>query len=194
MRIFKWLYKKYHKYKIGFYLKNLSDNHNKNGKFHAGQPCLLLGKGVIDIDSSVKIGYFPSPDFYMSYSHIEARSANSSIKIAENTVINNHLTLIADGATISIGSQCLFGSDVEVLTSDFHNLSPQNRHQNTGIKTADVNIEDNVFIGNHVSILKGVTIGANSVIGCGSVVTKSIPANVIAAGNPAQIIRTINND
>ena len=59
------------------------------------------------------------------------------------------------------------------------------------IKTADVIIEDNVFIGNHVSILKGTKIGTNSVIGSGSVVTGIIPANVIAAGNPAQIIRTI---
>ncbi len=191
MKLFKWLHKKYHKYKIGFYLRNLSNNHNKNGKFHIEQPCLLLGKGTIDIAPSVRIGFYPSPDFYMNYSHIEARSPDSSIKIAENTFINNHLTLIADGASINIGSDCLFGTNVEVLTSDFHNLSPENRHQNTGIKTADVNIGDNVFIGNNVSILKGVRIGANSVIGSGSVVTKTIPANVIAAGNPAQIIRTI---
>ena len=52
-------------------------------------------------------------------------------------------------------------------------------------------ISENVFIGDNVTILKGVTIGVNSVIGNGSIVTKSIPDNVIAAGNPARVIRNI---
>ena len=58
-------------------------------------------------------------------------------------------------------------------------------------KCAPVVIEDNVFIGARCIILKGVTIGENSVVGAGSVVTKSIPANEIWAGNPAKFIRKI---
>lgn len=55
-------------------------------------------------------------------------------------------------------------------------------------------IEDNVFIGNNVKIPKGVRIGKNSVIAYGSIVTKSIPANVIAGGNPAKMVRKIELD
>ncbi len=194
MEILSWLYKKYYKYKIKFYLKILSNNRNKSGKFRVAHPCLLLGKGKIDISSDVKIGYYPSPDFYDTYSHIEARSINSLISIGKGTFINNHASFIADNASIYIGRNCLMGTNVEIITSDFHSLSPEFRHQNKEIKTADVIIEDNVFIGNHVSILKGTKIGTNSVIGNGSVVTGIIPANVIAAGNPAQTIRTLKND
>jgi acetyltransferase-like isoleucine patch superfamily enzyme len=56
---------------------------------------------------------------------------------------------------------------------------------------APVDIDTNVFVGNGARILKGVTIGANAVIGAGSVVTTSIPEGVIAAGNPARVIREL---
>ena len=59
------------------------------------------------------------------------------------------------------------------------------------VQTAPVTIEDDVWIGANCQILKGVTIGVRSVIGAGSVVTKSIPADCIAAGNPCKVIRRI---
>ncbi len=62
------------------------------------------------------------------------------------------------------------------------------------IKSAPISIEDDVWIGANSIILKGVTIGARSIIGAGSVVTKSIPADCIAAGNPCKIIRQIGTD
>ena len=55
-------------------------------------------------------------------------------------------------------------------------------------------IEDNVWLGGNVMVLKGVTNGRNTLIGAGSVVTKSIPANVIAAGNPCKVIRPLDNE
>lgn len=60
------------------------------------------------------------------------------------------------------------------------------------IKSAPITIEDDVWVGAHSIILKGVTIGARSVIGAGSVVTKSIPADCVAAGNPCKVIKSIN--
>ena len=61
-------------------------------------------------------------------------------------------------------------------------------------KCKPIIIEDNVWLGINSSVLKGVTIGKNSVIGAGSVVTKNIPANVIAAGNPCRVIKKIEED
>ena len=63
------------------------------------------------------------------------------------------------------------------------------RTSNEGTKSAPIEIEDDVWVGAHSIILKGVTIGARSIIGAGSVVTKSIPADCVAAGNPCKVIK-----
>lgn len=65
------------------------------------------------------------------------------------------------------------------------------RSSNEGTKSAPVVIEDDVWVGAHCIILKGVTIGARSIIGAGSVVTKSIPADCVAAGNPCKVIKLL---
>ena len=65
------------------------------------------------------------------------------------------------------------------------------RSSNEGTKSAPVVIEDDVWVGAHCIILKGVTIGARSIIGAGSVVTKSIPADCVAAGNPCKVIKNL---
>ncbi len=67
------------------------------------------------------------------------------------------------------------------------------RSSGEGTLSAPIFIEDDVWIGAHSIILKGVTIGARSIIGAGSVVTKSIPADCVAAGNPCKVIRKLNN-
>ena len=93
---------------------------------------------------------------------------------------------------IEIGDHVTIGANVMVVDSDFHPLDPERRltHPNDG-QTAPVIIEDNVFIGTNSLILKGARIGRGSVIGAGSVVTGNIPAGVIAAGNPARVLRPL---
>ncbi len=93
---------------------------------------------------------------------------------------------------IAIGQRVTMGANSIIADTDFHPIDPVLRyHHPADGKTAPVIIEDDVFIGMQTLILKGVTIGKNSVIGAGSVVTKSIPAGVIAAGNPARVIREL---
>lgn len=105
--------------------------------------------------------------------------------------INERLTI---GNHVNIGGNCM------ILDTDVHQLDylarrggkPANLNEPTiTVQTAPVTIEDDVWIGANCQILKGVTIGARSVIGAGSVVTKSIPADCIAAGNPCRVIRRI---
>lgn len=95
--------------------------------------------------------------------------------------------------SITIGDHVWVGGNSTITDTDFHPLHLAERlaHPLDGA-TAPVVIEDGVFIGMQSLILKGVTIGAHSVIGAGSVVVHDIPAGVIAAGNPARVIRPLN--
>ena len=96
---------------------------------------------------------------------------------------------------IKIGNNVTIGGNTVIYDTDFHPLEPEIRKRNSldinNIKTSPVIIEDNVFIGAHTTILKGVTIGKNSIVGACSLVTKSIPQNEIWGGNPARFLRRI---
>ena len=97
--------------------------------------------------------------------------------------------VILDGAKVRIGNNAFIAPNVGIYTAG-HPFDVQQR--NEGLAYAfPVTIGDNVWIGAQACILPGVTIGDNTVIAGGSVVTKDIPANVIAAGNPCRVIREI---
>lgn len=155
------------------------------------QPVLVSGKGKIKIGKSVTFGVKESPYYYSGYVYLEARREESYIEIGDNCFINNSATIISDGKKIVIGSNCLIGTNLQIIDSDFHDLASDCRFGGKNIVRKDVLIDENVFIGNNVTILKGVIIGKNSVIGNNSVVAKSIPENVIAAGNPAKVIKNL---
>jgi maltose O-acetyltransferase len=89
-----------------------------------------------------------------------------------------------------IGKDCLIGDGVTIFDSDFHELSPEKRHMSGG-EVEKVIIRDNVWLGSRVIVLKGVTVGEGSVVAPMSVVTKDIPANCVAAGTPAKVIRQL---
>ena len=96
---------------------------------------------------------------------------------------------ISAAKSIRIGDNCMLAANVIISDSDWHGIYNRVRPFRC---TKPVVIENNVWLGERVIITKGVTIGENSVVGAGAVVTKDIPANCIAAGNPARIIKTLN--
>jgi acetyltransferase-like isoleucine patch superfamily enzyme len=104
-------------------------------------------------------------------------------------------TAIIAHQRIEIGDYVKIGGGVCIYDTDFHSLDAESRRKpESDIKlkrNKPVRIGDNVFIGAHSTILKGVEIGENSIIGACSVVTKSIPANEIWAGNPTQFLKKI---
>jgi acetyltransferase-like isoleucine patch superfamily enzyme len=154
------------------------------------QPVLFNGRGRIRLADEVVFGYQPSPGGLSGYGYVEARHQGSTITIASRTIMNNNVVLVAEGDGISIGRECLFGVDVQVIDTDGHDLHPARRRTGQPA-TAPVTIEDNVFLGNGVRVTKGVTIGADTVVGAGSVVVSSLPAGVIAAGVPARPLRSL---
>ncbi len=122
------------------------------------------------------------------------------ISIGNNVIININCTFV-DCNKIEIGNNVLIASNVQIYTAT-HPVERNERlvegwKESEGIPyfrtfALPVKIEDNVWIGGGVIILPGVTIGANSVIGAGSIVTKSIPENCLAFGNPCRPVRSIN--
>ena len=114
-----------------------------------------------------------------------------NIEVGENFFANYNLTIL-DVGRVKIGANAQIAPNVSIYTAG-HPVHPESR--NTGYEYGiPITIGDNVWIGGSVTILPGVTIGSNVVIGAGSVVTKDLPDNVIAAGNPCRVLRTITEE
>lgn len=123
--------------------------------------------------------------------------------IGNFTLMNGALVMAEE--EITIGKHCLISWNVGLADSDFHPIEPALRIQDTiacsvyypnkperpKIETKPIHIGDNVWIGMNAIVLKGVTIGNNSIVAAGSVVTKDVPPNTIVAGNPARIVKEI---
>ncbi len=121
--------------------------------------------------------------FYCDYGY--------NITIGENFYANHNL-IILDPGKVEFGDNVFIGPNCAFYTPQ-HPLDFETR--NKGLEYAfPIRVGNNVWFGGNVVVLPGVTIGDNTVIGAGSVVTKDIPANVIAAGNPCKIIRYISDE
>jgi acetyltransferase-like isoleucine patch superfamily enzyme len=154
------------------------------------QPVLFLGAGSIALGREVEFGWPTSVGFFSGYGQVEASTSASVVEIGDGTEINNDVMIKSEGPGISIGPRALLGSRVCIYDSDFHELDPRRRRGGRPAM-APVELGENVFVGDGVLILKGVSIGADSVIGAGSVVVSSIPRGVVAAGNPARVVRQL---
>lgn len=173
------------KIKYSFY----SNNNNVSGNFITHQPIVLRGKGKINVGYNVNIGVINSPMFYNSYGYIEARNEDATLNFGNNIHINNGFS-IASEKSIIIKDNVLIGFNCHIIDSAFHNIEIDKRNE-TDPNPKEVVVEENVFIGNNVTILKGVTIGENSVIANGSIVTENCPKNVIFGGIPAKVIKPL---
>ena len=110
------------------------------------------------------------------------------VHLGSNIYMNSNTTLVDDGH-IFIGDNVMFGPNVTIATAN-HPIDAELRYKGYQYNR-DVHIGNNVWLGGHVIIVPGVTIGENAVIGAGSVVTKDIPANVVAVGNPCRVMREV---
>ena len=113
-----------------------------------------------------------------------------NIEIGEN-FCSNHNLLILDSAKVHIGDNVLIGPNCSFYTST-HPINYIERELGTEL-AKPINIGNNVWLGGNVIVLAGVTIGENSVIGAGSVVSRDIPPNTVAVGNPCRVIKNIND-
>ena len=119
-----------------------------------------------------------------------ANWGGSHVHFGSNIYANFNLTLVDDGH-IYVGDWTQFGPNVTIVTAA-HPILPELREDGYLQFNKDVHIGRRVWLGAGVIVLPGVTIGDDSVIGAGSVVTRDIPANVVAAGNPCRVMREIS--
>jgi len=179
------MYKKYMRYK--------NTKFETNNFTIKGKP-LIKNKGTFLIKDNVKINskYNVNPIGGNTFSTFII-DKNAKIIINEGCRISN--ATLYSKKEIILGKNVFIGGDCRIYDTDFHslNLSERIKEIDNDIKSKPIFIKDGVFVGASSIILKGVTIGTNSIIGAGSVVTKSIPDNEIWGGNPAKFIKKIEN-
>ena len=174
-------------------LKLQGIKYGKGCKFY-GLPVIVKKRGTIEIGERMTLSSSFLANMVGMYqrSIILARDGGS-VKIG-NDVGMSAVTVYAF-KHIEIGDNTIIGANTKIFDSDFHPVDPAMRlvdtddKEHTGMK--ETVIGKNVFIGCNSLVLKGVHIGDNSVIGAGSVVVKDIPANCVAGGNPAKVIKNL---
>jgi maltose O-acetyltransferase len=136
---------------------------------------------LAELLGSLGEGAYVKPPLFVDY--------GEHLHIGARTFVNYNLTAL-DVAPITIGEDCQLGPGVQLLTPT-HPVAPRPRRDKLEA-ALPITIGDNVWLGGGVIVCPGVSIGDNAVVGAGSVVTRDIPANVVAVGNPARVLRSID--
>lgn len=155
----------------------------------------IIGSGIISIGDNFMMtsGEHINPISANLHGSFFTDSPNARIYIGNNVGMSSTRMWIHDGLTI--GNNVKIGGGVLLIDTDCHPIDYSiRRTSNDETSSAPIVIEDDVWVGAQSIVLKGVTIGARSIIGAGSVVTKSIPSDCIACGNPCKVIKKINTE
>ncbi|OJU28533.1 MAG: maltose acetyltransferase [Sphingobacteriales bacterium 41-5] len=175
-------------------LYNAADAELKSLRTKARLAIQKLNSALPDNDNTIKEilkelipsqgeNFWIEPPFYCDY--------GTNIHAGDNVYFNYDCTIL-DVCEVRIGNDCMFGPAVQIYAP----LHPMNAKERATLIEygKPVTIGNNVWVGGNATILPGVNIGDRCVIGAGSVVTKDIPPDSFAAGNPAKVIRTINKE
>ena len=147
-----------------------------NGAYHSAEELRALFSELTGERVDDSFGLFPP--FYTDFGR--------NIRVGKGVFINSGCCFQDQGG-IELGDGCLIGHQVVIATLN-HDFDPQKRG---GMYPAPVRLGNNVWVGEHATILAGVTVGDNAVVAAGAVVTKDVPANAVVGGVPARIIRMI---
>jgi maltose O-acetyltransferase len=154
----------------------LMEAYNQTPEAPVGERSRLLRALVGSVGEDV----FVRPPFFCDFGR--------HLQIGDRTFVNFGLVAL-DVAPITIGADCQLGPNVQLLTP-IHPLDPELRRDKWE-QAAPITVADNVWLGGGVIVLPGVTIGADSVVGAGSVVSRDVPAGVVALGSPARVVRQL---
>jgi len=159
------------------------------GKVRIGDYSIILGTMVVESEGEVIIGQHCGFGCYRhQINQITARNADARIEIGSHSFFNG--AEVSARTTIEFGPRCIV-SDALVEDDDYHSIEINRWDPITVVKSFPIRIGENVWIGSRSAVLKGVTIGDNSVVGLGTVVRKSVPANCVVIGNPQQVVKEL---
>jgi acetyltransferase-like isoleucine patch superfamily enzyme len=144
-------------------------------------PVIIRNSGIIEIGNQVNFGSIWYKPIFIQLARAEAKLT------IENNVYINYGTEISLVKEVFIGAYSLIGIDCLIYDTDWHSLNGLDKD----IPIAPTRIGRGVWLGARVLVMKGVTIGDNTVVAASSVVTNSLPGNVLAGGSPARVIRPI---
>ena len=169
-----------------FLKKSVIINHGKNNQLIIGKGCRL---------SECRFEFFGDGNQVFIDHDCNGRTIDIWIGDGSRIEIGNHSHFVGDihlasieGKTIHIGERCLFSSEIVLRTSDSHSILDMENHRINPAET--VWIDDHVWVGQQVMVLKGAKIGRDSIVGTRALVTgKEFPANVVLAGSPAKVIK-----
>lgn len=182
-RINWWVDQKYIKFKIAPQFEKI------------GEGTLILGVRYLHVNGEgISVGNFATfisaPDSHIHLTTWNADTYEGKIEIGDFCLFSPGVRISA-ATSIKIGNSCMFANSAYISDSDWHGI--YDRALPVG-KSKEVVLEDNVWIGDGAIVSKGVTIGKNSIVGARSVVTKDVPENVIVAGNPAQVVKELDEN
>lgn len=167
------------------YLRPQFKQLGKGGAFFKPQYLKLFGSHISVDDFPTIIG---ARDANVQLTSWNIGDWKGELKIGKYCLITPGVRIMA-AESIEIGDACMFAHGAYISDADWHGI--YDRSEPVG-KTKPIILKDNVWIGDSAIVCKGVTIGENSIIGAGAVVTKNIPANVVAAGNPAKVVKNLD--
>ncbi|MGF7230714.1 acyltransferase [Arachidicoccus sp.] len=154
------------------------------------QKTKITGQGKVVIGENCSFGYKLGGFHRKGSVELQARYKNSIIQLGNKIATNNNIFICAANL-ISIGDRTLIGQNVTLMDFEAHGINPDERWKVGEI--GKIIIEENVWIGNNVIILKNSKIGKNSIVAAGAIVNGEFPDDVIIGGVPARIIKKIGS-
>jgi acetyltransferase-like isoleucine patch superfamily enzyme len=161
----------------------LGDRFEVGRNFQTNGRLVIKGSGRVIFGDDINAWAHAEKNVFITY------TPDSLITVGSGTRLNGAGVMAY--TQIDIGPRCILGSTL-IFDSDFHPLDPVHRHDpDAPVTCAPINIEENAWLAGQSSVLKGVTVGKNSVVGFRAVVSEDVPPNVVVAGNPAKIVKKL---
>ena len=166
-------------------------------KISGNNNILYIGKNSLLRDSNIFIKgnnniIYIGDDCIVNNTSIILDNEGSEIRIGNKTSIAKVQIVSLEPYKIEIGEDCMLSYDIEIRNTDSHKIYDKNTNERIN-EGSSINIGNHVWLGMRAIILKGVTIGDNSIVAAGSIVTKDVKANTIVSGNPARQVKENKN-
>lgn len=153
-----------------------------------GNNFYIKNKGTIILGHSVQLHSYPDGSCHRTA--LSTYFSDATILIGDKCALNG--TIIHCNEKILIGNNCRFGPGVIICDNNSHRISKEITERDKKAESEPITIENNVWIGMNTLVMKGVSIGENSIVAAGSLVLKDIPPNCLYGGHPAQLIKTLD--